>query len=159
MFTDISPFFFSAQPDGTIGLVGTQAQLNTTVTEAHTRGLKVLPSITDGSGKLDDGDGHPGRPASRTQHIANIVNLVMSRGFDGVDLDYEGFAFTDGVASWDDDEAHLGRVRHGARDCAARQWQVAVGHHPADVDGGRSSSPAIRCTRRPRSALSPTGCG
>jgi spore germination protein YaaH len=38
---------------------------------------------------------------SRTQHVQNIVNLVVSKGFDGIDLDYEGFAFTDGVATWD----------------------------------------------------------
>ena len=37
---------------------------------------------------------------SRTQHVQNIVNLVMSNGFDGIDLDYEGFAFTDGRESW-----------------------------------------------------------
>lgn len=100
MFSDISPFFFSALPDGTIGLVGSATQLNTTVHEARIRGLKVLPSITDGSGKLvmaailSD-------PVSRAAHIANIVALTGTYPeIDGVDLDYEGFAFADGHDSW-----------------------------------------------------------
>jgi spore germination protein YaaH len=101
MFNDISPFFFSAQPDGSIALVGSQAQLNATVTAAHTQGLTVLPSITDGSGKWMMATVILANTTSRAQHIQNIVNLVVSSGFDGIDLDYEGFAFTDGVASWE----------------------------------------------------------
>jgi spore germination protein YaaH len=62
-------------------------------------GMVVLPSIADGSGKgrmaatLAD-------PALRGAHIADIVNVVTSNGYDGIDLDYETFAFTDGRASW-----------------------------------------------------------
>ena len=52
LFKDISPFFFSAQADGTIALVGAAGQLTTTIHEAHIRGINVLPSITDGSGRL-----------------------------------------------------------------------------------------------------------
>jgi spore germination protein YaaH len=100
MFNDISPFFFSAQPDGSIALVGSQAQLNATVTAAHTQGLTVLPSITDGSGKWMMATVILANTTSRAQHVQNIVNLVVSSGFDGIDLDYEGFAFADGVASW-----------------------------------------------------------
>ncbi len=60
----------------------------------------MLPSITDGSGKWMMATVILANTTSRTQHVQNIVNLVMSNGFDGIDLDYEGFAFTDGVASW-----------------------------------------------------------
>jgi spore germination protein YaaH len=100
MFKDISPFFYTALPDGTIGLVGTAAQLKTTVDAAHARGITVLPSITDGSGKWMMATVILANTTSRTAHVQNIVNLVMSGGFDGIDLDYEGFAFTDGSASW-----------------------------------------------------------
>ncbi len=100
MFNDISPFFFSALPDGTIGLVGSQTQLTATVQAAQSRGLTVLPSITDGSGKWMMATVILANTTSRTQHVNNIVNLVVSSGFDGIDLDYEGFAFTDGSASW-----------------------------------------------------------
>jgi len=100
MFSDVSPFFFSALPDGTIGLVGSATQLNTTVHEAHIRGLRVLPSITDGTDKLVMA-AMLADPVSRAQHIANIVSLTVTYPeIDGVDLDYEGFAFTDGHDSW-----------------------------------------------------------
>ena len=62
-------------------------------------GLTVLPAIADGTGKgkmaaaLAD-------PAKRAVHVADIVNLVMANGFDGIDLDYEVFAFSDGSSSW-----------------------------------------------------------
>ena len=100
MFSDISPFFFSALSDGTVGLVGSATQLNTTVHQAHLRGLNVLPSITDGSGKLVMA-AILADPVSRAAHIANIVSLTATYPeIDGVDLDYEGFAFSDGRATW-----------------------------------------------------------
>ncbi|MEO8265639.1 MAG: glycosyl hydrolase family 18 protein [Ilumatobacteraceae bacterium] len=101
LFKDISPFFYSAQADGTIALVGSATQLKTTVDTAQVRGIKVLPSITDGSGKWIMATVILANTTSRAQHVQNIVDLVMTKGFDGIDLDYEGFAFTDGVASWD----------------------------------------------------------
>jgi spore germination protein YaaH len=100
MFNDISPFFYSALPDGTIGLVGSASQLKTTTDAAHARGLNVLPSITDGSGKWIMATVILANTTSRTQHVQNIVNLVLANGFDGIDLDYEGFAYTDGKDSW-----------------------------------------------------------
>ncbi len=100
MFTDISPFFFSALPDGTIANVGSATELTKTVQAAQARGIKVLPSITDGSGKWIMATVILANTTSRTQHVQNIVNLVVSSGFDGIDLDYEGFAFTDGTPSW-----------------------------------------------------------
>ena len=102
MFSDISPFFFSAQADGTIALVGSATQLNITAHEAHIRGLKVLPSITDGSGKWVMSTVILANTTSRAQHIANIVSLFDTYPeLDGFDLDYEGFAFTDGRDSWE----------------------------------------------------------
>ncbi len=101
MFSDISPFFFSALPDGTIGLVGSAGQLNATVHEAHIRGLMVMPSITDGSGQWMMATVILANTTSRAQHIANIVSLTDTYPeIDGIDLDYEGFAFADGPASW-----------------------------------------------------------
>jgi spore germination protein YaaH len=100
MFNDVSPFFFSALADGTVGLVGSRTALDTTSHQAHIRGLHVLPSITDGSGTLVMA-AILADPASRAAHIANIVSLTTTYpDIDGVDLDYEGFAFSDGRASW-----------------------------------------------------------
>jgi hypothetical protein len=100
MFNDISPFFFSAQPDGTIALVGSQAQLNTTSPVAlHAKGIKVVPTVGS-TWSPDKAQAVFTSPALTHEHVTALVHLVRSNGFDGIDLDYEGFAFTDGTASW-----------------------------------------------------------
>jgi hypothetical protein len=99
VFTDVSPFGFSATAAGTIATSGSETSLSAAVAALRARNLPVLPSITDGTGKgvmagiMTD-------PTTRTLHVQAITSLVMSRGYDGIDLDYEGFAFTDGRASW-----------------------------------------------------------
>ncbi|CAB4904009.1 unannotated protein [freshwater metagenome] len=104
---DVSPFWFSAVAGGPAGVTvkfnpnfgSAEANSAWAVGQLRGAGLAILPSIADGSGKgrmaatLAD-------PPKRGLHIAEIVNLVTSRGYDGIDLDYETFAFTDGRASW-----------------------------------------------------------
>ena len=63
------------------------------------RGVKILPSITDGSGKGRMAATLASKP-KRAEHINSIVQLVLTNGYDGIDLDYETFAFTDGSSSW-----------------------------------------------------------
>ena len=107
LFTDVSPFWFSATSKAGGGV---QVKFNPNFTNGASNaawalgqlkaaGIPVLPAIADGSGKgrmaatLAD-------PGLRAAHIADIVNLVMSNGYDGIDLDYETFAFSDGSSSW-----------------------------------------------------------
>lgn len=104
---DVSPFWFSAVAGGPAGVKvvfnpnfgAAEANAAWSVGQLRAAGLAILPSIADGSGKgtmartLAD-------PARRAQHVAEIVNLVTSRGFDGIDLDYEQFAFADGRSTW-----------------------------------------------------------
>ena len=107
LFVDVSPFWYSATAKSGGGV---QVRLNPNFTngaanvgwamgQLTSAGLTVLPSIADGSGKgrmaaaLKD-------PALRAQHVQDIVSLVTSGGYGGIDLDYETFAFTDGSSSW-----------------------------------------------------------
>ena len=107
LFTDVSPFWYSALVGGPAGV---QVKINPNfgngaaniawaMGQLKAAGLSVLPAIADGTGKgkmaaaLAD-------PAKRAVHVADIVNLVMANGFDGIDLDYEVFAFSDGSISW-----------------------------------------------------------
>ncbi|MDP1877949.1 MAG: glycosyl hydrolase family 18 protein [Actinomycetota bacterium] len=107
LFTDVSPFWYSATAKSGGGV---QVRINPNFTngaaniawamgQLKAAGLVVLPAIADGSGKgrmaatLAD-------PAKRTAHVADLVALVTSNGFDGIDLDYETFAFSDGSSSW-----------------------------------------------------------
>jgi spore germination protein YaaH/5-hydroxyisourate hydrolase-like protein (transthyretin family) len=62
-------------------------------------GLSIIPTITDGTDKLVLA-GLLKNPASRTQIVSAIMNLVRTNNYDGIDLDFEGFAFVDGNATW-----------------------------------------------------------
>lgn len=107
LFVDVSPFWYSAlaQSGGGVRIAVNPNFTNGSrniawaMQQLRAAGLVVLPAIADGSGKgrmakaLAD-------PALRAAHVNDIVNLVMSNGFDGIDLDYEAFAFSDGSSSW-----------------------------------------------------------
>lgn len=103
LFSEVSPFWYSATSATAIARVGTSAELTAAVNAARQRGLPVLPSITDGTAKGEMAS-ILANPGTRSAHVTAIVNLVMTghagAAFDGVDLDYEGFAFTDGTATW-----------------------------------------------------------
>jgi hypothetical protein len=62
-------------------------------------GMQVIPTMTDGTAKLVLA-GYLANPTTRTTVVNSIVNLVNVNGFDGIDLDYEGFAFVDGNTTW-----------------------------------------------------------
>lgn len=105
--SEVSPFWYSAVPGGPNGVTVrfnpgfTNAAANAawSMQQLRAAGLTVLPAIADGSGKgrmaavLAD-------PAKRAGHVADLVALVVNGGYDGIDLDYEVFAFSDGRASW-----------------------------------------------------------
>jgi len=97
--SEISPFFLSAAADGSVVSVSGAASMGAAIRAARANGVKVIPTVTDGAGKggmaaiLAD-------PVQRANHIANLVNTVVGGGYDGIDLDYEVFAFTDGRTTW-----------------------------------------------------------
>ena len=108
LFVDVSPFWYSATKGGPIGVkVGFNANYGNAsansawaLAQLRAAGIPVIPAIADASGKntmanlLAD-------PTKRSAHVADIVNIVISNNYDGIDLDYETFAFSDGSASWD----------------------------------------------------------
>jgi spore germination protein YaaH len=98
----VSPFWYSSHDATTISLDGkltaeTTASFVATVRRA---GAKVVPSIVDAmpaggmAAVLAD-------PAARTAHVAAIADLAATNGFDGVDIDYEHFAFLDSKTTWE----------------------------------------------------------
>jgi spore germination protein YaaH len=70
-----------------------------TVGALRNAGFTLIPTITDGTDKLVLA-GLLAKPAARTQIVQAITNMVISNNYDGVDLDFEGFAFVDGNATW-----------------------------------------------------------
>jgi spore germination protein YaaH len=70
-----------------------------TVVALRGAGFTIIPTITDGT---DKGvlAGLLAKPAARTQIVQAITDMVMKNNYDGIDLDFEGFAFVDGNATW-----------------------------------------------------------
>ena len=62
-------------------------------------GYKIIPTITDGTTKLVLAKALAS-PEVRTKIVNQITNLVLVNNFDGIDLDFENFAFVDGRSSW-----------------------------------------------------------
>jgi spore germination protein YaaH len=60
----------------------------------------VIPTITDGTDKLVLAN-LLSTESGRTAAVQAIVDLVAANSFDGIDLDFENFAFVDGNTSWD----------------------------------------------------------
>ena len=102
VFSDLSLFAYQATAADVIApFSGLGADvLDTYRTAADAAGVKLTASIIDGTaahamaGILAD-------PASRTVHVDAIIAFVDANGFDGIDLDYEKFAFSDGRDTWD----------------------------------------------------------
>ena len=99
---EASPFWYTARASGsTVSVTTTLAPEETAAVLAslRARGIAVLPSIADGSAAramasvLKD-------PAARAAHVNQLVALVISNGYEGIELDYEKFAFSDGSSTW-----------------------------------------------------------
>jgi hypothetical protein len=92
LFGEISPFWHGTATNGSITNMGSLTSMNQAIATSRAQGLPVIPSIADTTPAptmlniMSD-------PIARANHIQNIVNLVISRNYDGIDLDYEVFAF------------------------------------------------------------------
>jgi len=62
-------------------------------------GFTIIPTITDGTSELVLAK-LLANPISRTQVVTAISDLVMANNYDGIDLDFEGFAFVDNSAEY-----------------------------------------------------------
>jgi spore germination protein YaaH len=70
-----------------------------TVGALRNAGFSLIPTITDGTAK-DVLAGLLAKPAARTQIVETITAMVVANNYDGIDLDFEGFAFVDSNATW-----------------------------------------------------------
>jgi hypothetical protein len=61
--------------------------------------MTIIPTITDGTEKLVLAN-LISKPVSRKQVVDAIVATVASQNYDGIDLDFEGFAFIDPNTTW-----------------------------------------------------------
>jgi spore germination protein YaaH len=103
LMKEVMPFWFSIKSPTVIRndyVTGNPSwPMADTVCLIRRAGLQVIPTMTDGTEKLVL-SGYLGNAATRTTIVKTIVDLVLTNDFDGIDLDYEGFAFVDGNTTW-----------------------------------------------------------
>jgi spore germination protein YaaH len=103
--SEVSPFFYTVHDGGAIVADGSDSQRSAILNAAA--GKPIIPTLVDGMGPLGMAS-ILANPDVRAEHITAIMNFVGSNSaFGGVDLDYEGFAFNDGRASWVADNGGL----------------------------------------------------
>ena len=108
LIKEVMPFWYTLKFDGKAKaavVTDLYAPANPSVpiseplTAMRNAGLSIIPTITDGTSKLVLA-GLLKNPTSRTQVVSAIMNLVRTNNYDGIDIDFEGFAFVDGNSTW-----------------------------------------------------------
>ena len=103
LIKEVMPFWYTLKSESKITDLYTPANPNVPISvplsTMRDSGFLIIPTITDGTAKLVLAK-LLADPKTRTKVVATIASLVTTNNFDGIDLDFEGFAFTDGTASW-----------------------------------------------------------
>jgi spore germination protein YaaH len=101
LFTEASPFWYTAKWSGgsSISELVSSGTKSTVLGQLSAAGVKVVPTVTD-SMPTRQMAAVMADPALRATLVAQLVSLVTSNGYAGIDLDFEKFAFDDGQASW-----------------------------------------------------------
>jgi len=102
MFGQILPFWYTLTSATGIKdkyVIQNSIDKSIPIATLQSLGIKVLPTITDGTaeGALSK---IMGSDATRATLVKTITDLVMANNYDGIDLDFEGFAFVDKIATW-----------------------------------------------------------
>jgi spore germination protein YaaH len=102
LVNEVSPFWYTARWSGSASSVDeAQYAVNkaAVLPLLKASGVPVVPSVTDGM---------PARtmaavlanPTLRSIFVSQLVDVAVANGYDGMDLDFESFAFKDGRATW-----------------------------------------------------------
>jgi len=108
LIKEIMPFWYTLKYDGktkkpVVADVYKTANPSVPITEPLTAlrnaGMTIIPTITDGTDQMILAN-LLAKPISRKQVVDAIVATVASQNYDGIDLDFEGFAFIDPNTTW-----------------------------------------------------------
>jgi spore germination protein YaaH len=108
LIKEVMPFWYTLRHNSktkTTTIVDLYAPANPSVPIAgpletmRAAGFQIIPTITDGTAKLVLSN-LLASPANRTKIAKIISDFVVINNFDGIDLDFEGFAFVDGSSTW-----------------------------------------------------------
>jgi spore germination protein YaaH len=119
LFSELSPFWYRATGVSTLVSDEQPSQQAQVTSLARSEHIPLIPAVRDGT------PAHTmaailANPGERAAHVAALLNLVMSKGYAGLDLDYEQFGFGDGTSTWSSTRpnwaqfvAQLGAALHG----------------------------------------------
>lgn len=108
LIKEIMPFWYTLRYDGktkkpvVIDVYQTanpSIPIATPLAALRNAGMTIIPTITDGTDKMMLAN-LIAKPVSRKQVIDAIMATVASQNYDGIDLDFEGFAFIDSPSTW-----------------------------------------------------------
>ena len=103
IISEVSPFWYALASASKItdqySIGNPSVPISVPIATMRSMNFKIIPTITDGTGKgalakflaID---------ASRASIIQNIISLINQNNYDGIDLDFENFAFVDGNTTW-----------------------------------------------------------
>lgn len=141
LMREVSPFWYNATGVDTIEIDpnANADDATTFIDVARSSGAAVVPSIVDA---LPAGEMAAilADPATRSRHVDAVTAFAEAGDFDGVDLDYERFAFADGRDTWEATRPdwvafveELGAALHGD----GRTLTVSI---PPIYDGDRTAN-------------------
>jgi spore germination protein YaaH len=108
LIREIMPFWYTLKYDGktkktVIADVYSSANPSVPIAEPlaalRNAGMTIIPTISDGTDQMVLAN-LLAKPVSRKQVVDSIVATVASQNYDGIDLDFEGFAFIDSNTTW-----------------------------------------------------------
>ena len=105
---EVMPFWYTLTFDGKAKIAvvtdlyasaNPSIPIATPLTAMRAAGFQIIPTITDGMDKLVLSN-LLANATNRTRTAQTISDFVMANNYDGIDLDFEGFAFVDGNTTW-----------------------------------------------------------
>lgn len=113
LIKEVMPFWYSLDSATKITDLYTPANPNNaigdTLNKIRLAGYQIIPTITDSTASKDPKTGKTATmvlsnlladSAKRDVVVQTITNFVVTNNFDGIDLDFENFAYVDGTTSW-----------------------------------------------------------
>lgn len=134
LIQEVNFFWYELVDGGRItGGVNSKAALD----KAHELGLRIVPSIVNRGFSREAVLAAIGAPEARQAHIAAIVNLVATNGYDGIDIDYESLAA-------EDRETFTLFIEELAVALHAIDKQLSIAVHAKSDDAGAWNGPAAQ---------------
>jgi spore germination protein YaaH len=102
LFSEVSPFWYSATWTGSTTAITQQVSTSSkasALADLRAAGVRIVPSLTDGM-PAKRMAAVMASPTARATFISRLVDLAVTNGYDGLDLDFEKFAFSDGRSTW-----------------------------------------------------------